>query len=181
MSGVSNIEYLHEFIIEIRGQNVLLDVDVALIYGIETKRVNEAVKNNPDKFPLDYMFQLNEFEFADLRSKISTAKFAKTRVLPKVFTEKGLYMIATILRSKQAIEATFTIIETFSKIRELSRNIKELSTNQERAEQKSLIQKSGELIAEIFDDDLQTSDTETSFELNFSILKFKHTIKKKNK
>lgn len=89
--------------------------------------------------------------------------------------------MATILRSKQAIGATFAIIETFSKIRELSRSIKELSTVQDKADQKSLMKKSGELIAEIFDDDLQTSDTETSIELNFAVLKFKHTTKKKSK
>ena len=116
-----------------------------------------------------------------MRSKISTAKLSKTRVMPKVFTEKGLYMIATILRSKRAIEATFAIVETFSKIRELSRSIKKLSTVQDKADQKSLMQKNGELITEIFDDDLQTSDTETTIELNFAVLKFKHTIKKKNK
>jgi len=127
------------------------------------------------------MFELSEVEFADLRSKFSTAKFAKTRVAPKALIEKGLYMMATILRSKQAIEATFAIIETFSKIRELSRNIKELSVVQDKTDQKSLMQKSGELIAEIFDDNLQTSDTETSIELNFAVLKFKHTVKKKNK
>jgi len=90
-------------------------------------------------------------------------------------------MMATILRSKQAIGATFAIIETFSKFRELSRNIKELSVAQDKADQKLLMQKSGELIAGIFDDDLQTSGTETSIELNFAVLKFKHTIKKKSK
>jgi hypothetical protein len=127
------------------------------------------------------MFELSGVEFADLRSKISTAKFAKTRVAPNAFTEKGLSMLATILRSKQAIEATFAIMETFSKIRVLSRSIKELSVVQDKADQKSLMQKSGELIAEIFDDDLQTSDTETSIELNFAVLKFKHAIKEKSK
>lgn len=178
---ILKIENLKELIIEVRSQSVLLDSDVAELYGVETKRINEAVKNNTDKFPPDYMFELNEVEFADLRSKFSTAKLSKTRVMPKVFTEKGLYMIATILRSKQAIEATFAIVETFSKIRELSRSIKKLSTVQDKADQKSLMQKSGELITEIFDDDLQTSDTETSIELNFAVLKFKHMIKKKNK
>ena len=88
-------------------------------------------------------------------------------------------MVATILRSQQAIDATFAIIETFSKIRELSRSMKQLSATQDKAEQKSLMQKSGELIADIFDEDLQTNDTETSIELNFAVLKFKHTIKKK--
>ena len=181
MSDMVKIENLKELIITIRDEKVLLDADVALIYGVETKRINEAVKNNPDKFPQNYMFELSGVEFADLRSKISTAKFAKTRVTPKAFTEKGLYMMATILRSTQAIDATFAIIETFSKIRELSRNIKELSTVQDKAEQKSLMQKSGELITEILDDDLQTSGSETSIELNFAVLKFKHTIKKKTK
>ena len=97
------IDNLEEFIIEIKGQKVLLDADVVVIYGVETKRVNEALKNNPDKFPQEYMFELSEVDFFDLRSKFSTAKFAKTRVSPKAFTEKGLYMMATILRSQQAI------------------------------------------------------------------------------
>ena len=119
--------------------------------------------------------------FTDLRSKFSTTKFAKTRALPKAFTEKGLYMIATILKSKQATEATFAIIETFSKIRHLSRNIQELSIVHDKDDQKALMQRSGEMIAELLDDDLQTTDTKTSIELNFAVLKFKHTIKKKNK
>jgi len=179
MSDIVKIENLKGMIIEIRGESVLLDSDVARIYHVETKRVNEAVKNNPDKFPQDYMFAISEDEFADLRSKISTAKFAKTRVAPKAFTEKGLYMLATILSSKQAVDATFDIIETFSKIRELSRNVKELSNTQDKINQKTLMQRSGELIAEILDDDLQTSDAETSIELNFAVLKFKHTVKKR--
>lgn len=90
MSGIVKIENLQSLIIEIRGEKVLFDVDVAVIYGVETKRVNGAVKNNPDKFPQDYMFVLSGMEFADLRPKISTTKFAKTRVTPKAFTEKGL-------------------------------------------------------------------------------------------
>jgi hypothetical protein len=109
MSAIAKIENLKDMIVELRGQSVLLDSDVAEIYGVETKRINEAVKNNPDKFPHGYMFEVSEGEFADLRSKFSTTKFAKTRALPKAFTEKGLYMIATILKSKQAIEATFAI------------------------------------------------------------------------
>ena len=96
MSNMVKIENLQGMIIEIRGLNVLLDSDVAHLYGVETKRINEAVKNNPDKFPQDYMFGISKDEFADLRSKISTAKFAKTRVAPNAFTEKGLYMLATI-------------------------------------------------------------------------------------
>ena len=181
MSAVAKFENLKDLIVELRGQSVLLDSDVAEIYKVETKRVNEAVKNNPDKFPHDYMFEISKSEFVDLQSKFSTTKFAKTRALPKAFTEKGLYMLATILKSKQATEATFAIIETFSKIRQLSRNIQELSVVQGKADQKALMRKSGEIIAELLDDDLETTNTETSIELNCAVLKFKHTIKKKNK
>jgi hypothetical protein len=89
--------------------------------------------------------------------------------------------MATILKSKQATEATLAIIETFAKIRQLSRSIQELSSTQDKDKQKTLMQESGELIEGIFGDDLQTSGTETSIELNFAILKFKHTVKKKKK
>jgi hypothetical protein len=178
MSNAIKTEELEGMILDIRSQRVLLDSDVAKIYGVETKRINEAVRNNPDKFPQGYWFELCDKEFEDLRSKISTANLAKTRVAPKAFTEKGLYMLATILKSQGATQATLTIIETFSRIRELSRNIKILSEEQDKGEQKSLMQRSGELIAEILDDDLQVSDAETSLELNFAVLKFKHTVKK---
>ena len=106
MSTVAKFENLKDLIFELRGKTVLLDRDVAELYKVETKRINEAVKNNTDKFPHDYMFEISEAGFADLRSKFSTAKFAKTRTLPKVFTEKGLYMIAAIIKSRQATEAT---------------------------------------------------------------------------
>lgn len=182
MSGIVKIENLKEIIIEIRGQRVLLDADVAVIYGVETKRINEAVKNNPDRFPSGYVIELNDDDKNELVENFDRFNRLKhSSATPRAFTEKGLYMLATILKSQQALQATLSIIETFSKIRELSRSIKELSVVQDKAEQKSLMQKSGELIAEVFDDDLQTSDSETSIELNFAVLKFKHTIKKKNK
>ena len=141
MSAMAKFENLKDLIVELRGQSVLLDSDVAELYRVETKRINEAVKNNPDKFPHDYMFEISEGEFADLRSKFSTTKFAKTRALPKAFTEKGLYMIATILKSKQATEATFAIIETFSKIRQTMTEkliIKDLTPNTKHLPPKAL-------------------------------------------
>ena len=178
--SIVKLENIEDLIIDLRGQKILVDQDVAHIYSVETKRVNEAVKNNSDKFPEDYFFKTTEAELNILRSKFSTSKFSKTRTTPSVFTEKGLYMLATILKSKQATEATFTIIETFSKIRELSRTVNELSAIENKQDQKSLMQRSGELIAEVLDDDLQTSEAETTIELNFAVLKFKHTVKKKS-
>jgi len=172
---------LKDLIVELRGQSVLLDADVAEIYGVETKRINEAVKNNPDKFPAGYIIELDKREWDSLKSKFSTSTKGGKVKLPSAFPEKGLYMLATILKSPQAVQATLAIIETFAKIRQLSRSIQELSAVQDKDKQKALMQRSGELIAGIFDDDLQTNGTETSIELNFAVLKFKHTINKKKK
>lgn len=109
----------------------MLDSDIALLYGVETKRINEAVKNNPDKFPLDLMFELSGDEWESLRSKISTlneeqdlkSKFSTSswggrRKLPKVFTEQGVYMLATVLKSQKATETTLAIMRTFAKMRQ---------------------------------------------------------------
>ena len=179
--NIVKFENIEDKLILIRGDQVLLDSDVAEIYGVETKRINEAVKNNLEKFPAGYIIELNKGEWGLLKSKFSTSTKGGKVKLPNAFPEKGLYMLATILKSKKATDATLAIIETFAKIRGLSRNIKELSSLEDGSDQKALMQKSGELIAEVLDDDLITSDTETSIELNFAVLKFKHTIKKKNK
>jgi hypothetical protein len=174
------IEKIADLIVEIRNEKVIIDSDVANIYGVETKRINEAVKNNPEKFPNNYIIELDPGEWGQLKSKFSTSiKGGKVKP-PKAFTEKGLYMLATILKSKKATQTTISIIETFSKIRELSRNVKELSTVQDKQEQQSLMQKSGEIIADILDDGLETDESETTIELNLAVLKFKHTVKKKN-
>ena len=140
MSDVAKIENLEEFIIEIKGQIVLLYADVAVIYVVETKRVNEAVKNNPDKFSDGYIMELDKNEWDLLKSKFSTSIRGGKVKPPSPFTEKGLYMLATILKNQQATQATISIVETFSKIRELSRSIKELSVIHDKAEQKSFIQ-----------------------------------------
>lgn len=180
--SIVKIENLKELIIEIRGLSILLDSDVAQIYGVETRDINKAVANNSDKFPVGYIVELSRPEKTELVENFHRfEKLKHSTVNPKAFTEQGLYMLATILKGSVATQATISIIETFTKIRELSRGVKELATIQDKTQQKALMQRSGELIAEIFDEDLQTSDTETSIELNFAVLKFKHTIKKKNK
>lgn len=106
----------------IRDVQIMLDRDLADLYGVETKRINEAVKNNQDKFPEDFLFELSDEEFDLLRSKFSTANFAKTRVRPKAFTEQGIYMLATILKSKVATEVTVYIIKTFASMRKFISN-----------------------------------------------------------
>ena len=176
---IVKLEKIEDKIFIIRNEQVLLDSDVAEIYGVKTKRINEAVKNNPDRFPDGYLLEMTEEESENLKSKFSTSSWGGKRYTPKVFTERGLYMLATILKSEQAVQTTLAIIETFAKIRNLSRNMQALSTSETESEQKDLMKKSGEIIAEILDDDLETTDTETTVELNLALLKFKHTIKKK--
>jgi len=124
-------------IFTLRGKEVMIDRDLAELYGVETKRINEAVKNNKDKFLEDFYFELSDKEFEYLRSKYSTAKFAKTRVNPKVFTEQGVYMLATILKSKIASEVTVSIIRTFAKLREFSKHYNALAKKIMEVERKS--------------------------------------------
>ena len=179
MNKPLDISSIHDAIVELRGQRVLIDSDIAKIYGVATRDVNKAVANNPNKFPEGYILELNKSEKTELVENFHRfSKLKHSSVMPKAFPEKGLYMLATILKSPQATEATFTIIETFAKIRELSRTITTLSATKEEAAQKPLLQRSGELVSELFEDELYTSDTETSIELNFAVLKFKHVIKR---
>jgi len=182
MSEIIGFKEVEEKVLTVRGQSILLDRDVAELYGVETKRVNEAVNNNQDKFPEGYIITLSSEEWGDLRSKISTlnvpGRGKHTKYAPKAFTEKGLYMLATILKSPRATQSTIAIVETFAKIRELSRAIAQLSETQNEDQQKSLMQKSGEILADVLDDDLEISGEETTIEINFAIMKIRHTIKR---
>jgi phage regulator Rha-like protein len=182
---VIKIEDIKDKLIIIRDEQVLLDSDVAEIYGVETKRVNEAVKNNKGKFPVGYLLDLSDETWDSLRSKISTLNSGKRgehrKHKPKVFTERGLYMLATILKGEQALHTTIAIVDTFYKIRNLSKNINALTHVKDDIEQKSLMQKSGEIIAEVLGDDLVTTGAETTIELNFAMIKFKHTLKKEKR
>ncbi len=180
MNGIVKFGEVGEKVVRLRDQDVLLDFSVAELYGVETREVNQAVKNNPDKFPKGYIFEIDKTEFENLQSKFLIANLSpKTRVLPKAFTEKGLYMLATILKSERAAQTTIAIIEAFAKLRELSRTIGEMSANPDKFQQKTLMQKSGEIMADLFGEDMQTTGTETEIELNFAVLKLKHTVKRK--
>ena len=174
--GAMNLfEQVRQKIILIRDCQVILDVDVAELYGVRTKEVNQAVRNNPEKFPSGYVLELDKQEFTDLRSNILTANLSpKTRVL----TEKGLYMLATILKSPQATQATLAIIETFASVRQLKRELHALHGETDGKSQQSKMQHIGEMLSSIVMPDLETSETESSLELNFLIGKIKHTVKR---
>ncbi|MCL2252770.1 MAG: ORF6N domain-containing protein [Treponema sp.] len=167
-------------IVEIRNTKVLLDCDVAFLYGVETKRINEAVKNNPEKFPEGYVITLNNNEKKELVEIFDQFNPLKHSSAPlKAFTEKGLYMLATILKSPQATQTTLVIIETFAKIKELTRTVKELAIKTSTEEKKPLMQKSGEIISDILGDSLNISETETTFEINLAVMNIKHSVKRK--
>ena len=109
---------IENMIYEIRGKQVMLDSDLAKLYNVETKRINEAVKNNPYKFPERFSFRLNEIEMENLWSKFSTAKISNmSRSYPRVFTEQGIAMLSTILKSKVAVETSIRIMDAFVKMR----------------------------------------------------------------
>ena len=163
----------------IRNQEVIADADVAYLYGVETREVNQAVKNNLDKFPQHYMFELSSSELRDLKSKILISKVSPNNRKPtKVFTERGLYMLATVLKGERARDITFAVIETFAKVRELKRELLDLHLETDKAKQTTKMQHFGEVLSDIVMPELQTSETESSLEINFFIGKLKHTVKR---
>ncbi|MDF1683897.1 MAG: ORF6N domain-containing protein [Legionellaceae bacterium] len=168
-------------IIEIRNQSIIVDSDVAELYGVKTKRINEAVKNNPDKFPEDYVIILDEVEKNELVENFDRFSGLKhSSVFPKAFTEKGMYMLATILKSSKATETTIAIVEMFSKVRAIERSIKEIpETPQDSPKHQELMQTAGDLISDLIaPEDLDTSATEASVEVNLAVVKFKYIVTK---
>ena len=166
------------WMLPVRGQQVLIDRDVAALYGVETKRINEAVRNNPDKFPEGYIFELTEAETEEV--KAITAKnddFAdeifdrktvssKTRYAPKAFTDRGLYMLATILKSPRATQTTIAIIDTFAKVKELSRCLSAMKEDTDMETKQSLVQRTGTLLNELIQTDDKESNGNVAMELN---------------
>ena len=139
MNEIVETEKIENMIYEIRGKQVMLDSDLARLYGCKngTKEVNQAVKNNIEKFPERYCFQLNDFKKKILRSKILTAKSnSKSRTNPRVFTEQGIYMLATVLKSKNATNMTLFIMDAFVFMKKYilndSLNSKMLTNHEER-------------------------------------------------
>ncbi len=102
----------------IRGKKVMIDSDIAELYSVETKRLNEQVKRNIERFPEHFMIQLTKEEFANLKSQIATSSWGGRRSLPYAFTEHGILMSSNILQSRQAIQMSIRIIEVFVNIRE---------------------------------------------------------------
>ena len=121
MSALVPRERIEQTILLIRGHNVMLDSDLAQLYGVTVGRLNEAVKRNEDRFPSDFMFQLTKAELEHLKSQIaiSSSTWGGRRHAPYVFTEQGVAMLSSVLRSKRAIEVNIAVMRTFVRLREM--------------------------------------------------------------
>ncbi len=119
MANIVRQDIIEKKIFLIRGLNVMLDKDLAELYGVKTKSLNLAVKRNIDRFPNDFMFQLTKEEFANLRFQFETSRWGGIRYLPYVFTEQGVAMLSSVLNSKRAIQVNIGIMRIFVKIRRL--------------------------------------------------------------
>lgn len=115
--GIMELQVIQNKIYEIRGERVMLDRDLAELYNVPTKALNQAVKRNLERFPEDFMFQLNESEFANLRSQIVTSRWGGTRTMPYAFTEQGVSMLSAILRSETAVKVSIAIMRAFVAMR----------------------------------------------------------------
>lgn len=166
-------------IITLRNQQVIIDRDVAELYGVETRDINKAVTNNPNKFPDGYILQLKceeKNELVENFHRFNSQKHSSATM--KAFTEKGLYMLATILKSPQAVKTTIAIVVAYAKLRELAQVMVEIPQKEDNeAEQKTLLHRGGKLVSELLDSTLPRHSQETSFELNLALLKFKHSVK----
>lgn len=121
---------IHHKIYTLRGKQVMLDFDLAELYHVETRRLNEQVKRNSERFPDDFMFQLSEEEFKNLKSQFATSSLevhGGRRKLPYAFTENGVYMLSAVLKSTVAVEVSIEIMRTFTKLREFTLHYNALS------------------------------------------------------
>lgn len=120
------IELIKNKIFEIRGQKVMLDFDLALLYNVETKRLKESVRRNIDRFPEDFMFELTKIELDSLRSQIASSNRGGLRYMPFAFTEQGIAMLSSVLNSEKAIAINISIIRAFVTIRQFTLTYSEL-------------------------------------------------------
>ena len=136
MKAIVPVEMIEKKILLIRGHKVMLDSDLAVLYGVTTKRLNEQVRRNLRRFPSDFMFQLTSDEAESLRSQSATSKRGGRRYLPYVFTEQGVAMLSSVINSKRAIEVNILIMRAFVKLREMLATHKDLAKKLEEMEKK---------------------------------------------
>ena len=129
-------EGIENKILSIRGYRVIMDKDLAILYGVGTRDLNKAVNRNLDRFPDDFMFQLNREEFTNLMFHFGTSSWGGTRKLPRAFTEQGVAMLSSVLRSKKAIHVNIAIMRAFVRLKSILANHKELAAKLNELEHK---------------------------------------------
>ena len=171
----------------LRNQRVLLDRDVAELYGVQTREINQAVRNNPDKFPEGFIWELTSDEAQLLRSKILTlepnpGKGHYSKHGYKAFTERGLYMLATILKGSVATRATLAIVNTYAEVRSMVADMESLQKLKDGSlEQANALTAAGHKLANIIGENLSTESTKTTIELNLAVLKITHEVTRTKK
>lgn len=137
MNSLITVEMIERKILMIRGEKVMLDADLAELYEVETKMLVRAVKRNIDRFPSDFMIQLNKEEFENLRFQFGTSsQWGGRRYFPYAFTEQGVAMLSSVLNSKRAVQVNIAIMRTFVKLREMLSTHKDLARKLEEMEKK---------------------------------------------
>ena len=131
---------VENLILRIRGHNVMLDRDLAEMYKVETKYLSRQVTRNIDRFPRDFMFVLTNKEFENLRCQFGTSRWGGRRYLPRAFTEQGVAMLSSVLRSKRAVKVNIEIMRTFVKLREMLASNAQLSRKLNSLEKKYDVQ-----------------------------------------
>lgn len=166
---IITVEVIENNILMIRGQRIMLDKDLAELYGVATRDLNKAVSRNIERFPNDFMFQLNRKEFNNLKFHFGTSSWGGTRKLPYAFTEQGVAMLSSVLRSERAIKVNISIMRTFVKIREILSTHKELAQKLKELELK--IESHDEQITAIFEaiNQLLAPPEKPSRKIGFSI------------
>jgi hypothetical protein len=163
-------------IIEIRNQKVILDADVAELYGVATKAINQAIKRNPAKFPDGYLIELTSEEWGSMKSQFVTSIKGGKVKLPIAFTERGLYMLATILKSPQAIDTTIAIIDAFAKIKELTRAVYQFAAAKTNEQKVKVFENSTSIIADLLENELTVSQHETNIKIKLPFLEISRKI-----
>ena len=148
-TNIIPIETIESKILLIRDQKVLVDKDLASLYGVATKVLNQAVTRNISRFPSDFMFQLSDMEFKNLKFQFGTSSWGGTRKKPFVFTEQGVAMLSSVLRSERAVQVNIAIMRAFVKLREIISTHKELAKKLRELEYK--IESHDEKITAIFE------------------------------
>ena len=136
MTDLISVESITNRIYFIRGMKIMLDRDLAELYGVETKQLKRAVRRNIDRFPADFMFELADDELEILRCQFGTSSWGGPRYIPMAFTEQGVAMLSSVLKSDRAIQVNIEIMRTFTRLRQMLEGHKELQKKIEAMEEK---------------------------------------------